>query len=187
MCIFINENILNETLQVLKNFTFKTTKNRSNASGIRFLKQWGRNKNSKRYDKVGYPAQSMNFGTVYRLFRNTGNIHEKVDSPYQPGANNKKYPQVYEVLKKLIHHIDPEFKYNSITINRNFKCRPHYDKRNVSPSMIIGLGDYEGGELVVEKCEFNIKKKPLIFNGGSCLHWVNEFIGDRYTIVYYNI
>jgi len=185
MCI--DKDILDETLEVLKNFTFKKTKNRPNASGVKKLVQWGRNKNSSKFDKVGYSVASMNFGMVFRMYRNTGNIHEKLDSPYQEGANNKKYPQVYDSLKKLIHHIDPNFKYNSITINRNFKCRPHYDKNNKSPSMIIGLGDYEGGELVIEKCEFDIKNNPVIFNGGSGLHWVNEFIGDRYTIVYYNI
>ena len=185
MCI--DENILNETLETLSNMKWKLTKNRPNASGTKCLKQWGRNKGTNKYDKVGYSVCSMNFGMVYRLFRNTGNIHEKLDSPYQEGANNAKYPEVYDSLKKLIHHIDSSFEYNSITINKNFKCRPHYDKNNKSPSMIIGLGDYEGGELVVEKCEMDIKNNPVIFNGGSCLHWVNEFIGDRFTIVYYNI
>jgi len=185
MCL--DKVILDETLEVLSNMKWKVTKNRPNASGIKKLVQWGRNKGTSRFDKVGYPVASMNFGMVFRMYRNTGNIHEKLDSPYQPGANNAKYPEVYDSLKKLIHHIDPDFKYNSISINRNWACRPHYDKNNTSPSMIIGLGEYIGGELVVEKCEMDIKNKPLIFNGGSCLHWVNEYIGDRFTIVYYNI
>ena len=76
-------------------------------------------------------------------------------------------------------------KYTSITLNKNFKCLPHKDKGNKKESLIVGLGDYIGGELFIEGIPFDIKYNPLLFNGVDLEHWVNDFEGDRWTIVYY--
>lgn len=184
MCL---ENIYNETYEVLKNFKMKKTSNRSNASGVKKMVQWGRNKNTDKYDRVGFPCESMNFGLVKKRFCNDGNPNIKFDQPIQYGNNNKKYPEIYEQLKKLIEEIDPNFEYDCITINRNFKCRPHYDRNNKSPSLIVGFGNYEGGELVIEGEEFDIKNKPLIFNGSIAKHWTLEWNGDRFSVIYFKI
>lgn len=185
MCIKLE--LYNECLEILKNHKIIKTKNRPNASGLQKLVQWGRNKNTNKFDRVGFPVESQNFGMVIKRFLNNGNPEIKFNSPFQEGSNNKKYPAVYNILKKLIHEIDPEFEYNAITLNHNFKCEPHYDKNNKSPSLIIGLGDYQGGELVIEDVEFDIRCNPLVFNGGFLKHWTNDFIGDRYSVVYYKI
>ena len=185
MCI--NIDLYYECLDILKNHKVIKTRNRPNASGVAKLVQWGRNKGTNKYDKVGFPCESQNFGMVIKRFCNNGNPAIKFDSKFQEASNNEKYPVVYNMLKKLIHEIDPNFEYNSITLNHNFKCEPHYDKNNKTPSLIIGLGDYKGGELVVEGVDFDIQCNPLVFNGGFLKHWTNDFIGDRYTIVYYKI
>tara|TARA_R110000803_G_scaffold160071_2_gene224070 strand:- start:1470 stop:2012 length:543 start_codon:yes stop_codon:yes gene_type:complete len=168
-----------ETLEILENHKIKKTQNRSNVTGISKLTQWGNKKNTNLYDKVGFPMESQNFGMVMKRF--------STENPFQEGSNNKKYPKVYSHLKKLINIIDPEFQYNAITLNHNFKCLAHFDKANKSPSIIIALGDFTGGELVVEGCPIDIHWNPLIMNGSTCKHWTNEFVGDRYTIIYYNI
>ena len=184
MCL---DKIYNVTYEILKTFKIKTTPNRVNASGLKRLTQWGRKKGTNQYDRVGKSVQSCNFGLVKKRFNNNGNSKYKFDQPIQEGNNNSKFPKIYEQLKKLITEIDPNFDYDCITLNHNFLCHPHYDKQNKSPSIIVGLGEYEGGELVIENCEFDIRHKPLIFHGGTCKHWTNNYEGDRYSVIYFKI
>jgi len=184
MCI---EKIYEETYNLLRKYKLKKTNNRPNASGLRKLVQWGRNIGTDKFDRVGWGVESINFGLVRKRFCIDGNPKYKFDNPIQEGNNNRKYPELYEQLKTLINQIDPHFDYDCITLNHQFKCRPHYDKNNKSPSLIVGLGDYEGGELVVEGEEFDIRHNPLMFNGGKCKHWTLEYIGDRYSVIYFKI
>ena len=78
----------------------------------------------------------------------------------------------------------PNFEFTTIQLNKNVKCAPHIDKNNVGPSYIIALGNFKGGELVVEGKEINIKNKLYYFNGKKG-HRVNPFIGTRYSIVFF--
>jgi len=187
MCGELDWNLYYDTLEILERHPIKETRNRPNVSGLSHLVQWGRNKGTDKYDRVGHPAKSQNFGMVYRRFCTTGNPYVKVDTPFQESSNNKKFPELYRQLKILINQIDPDFEYNSITLNHNFKCLPHYDKKNKSPSLIVALGNYTGGELIVEDCPIDIQWKPLIMNGSVAKHWTNNFEGDRYSIIYYKI
>ena len=45
--------------------------------------------------------------------------------------------------------------------------------------MIVGLGDYSGGELVVEGELHDIRYKPLEFDGWNKIHWTLPFAGPR--------
>ena len=57
--------------------------------------------------------------------------------------------------------------------------------------MIVGIGDYTGGNLKVwdENDEnvktFNIHDRPLMFNGALHYHQTTPFKGTRYTFVFY--
>ena len=69
-------------------------------------------------------------------------------------------------LRPYLYHTLLEFgskyvdiSYNSITINQNYKAAPHRDK--------------------------NICCKPLVTDFSKALHSVNDFVGDRYSLVYY--
>jgi hypothetical protein len=173
MCNF--SELYKKTIEVLKNNTIKSNINRVSASGFNYaiLHKSGRMRS------IGNPCKSETYGIVKKM------VIKKGENPYQPAVNNTKKPIVYECLKNLIKNIAPDFEYTSITLNFNFKCLPHKDKGNKKESLIIGLGDYTGGELVVEGVEFDIKEQALIFNGGELEHYVNEFDGNRWTIVYY--
>lgn len=113
----------------------------------------------------------------YRTWRNK----------YDLSRMSKKYPELYEKLKQIMHEHDPEFEFTTITLNKNFQCARHIDSNNVGESYIIGFGDYNGGgELNVENEKINIKYKFHKFNGSNQYHWVEPWSsGDRYTIVYY--
>jgi len=51
--------------------------------------------------------------------------------------------------------------------------------------MIVGLGDYTGGELMVEGEKIDIRYKPVEFNGWKQRHYTLPFKGDRYSLVYF--
>jgi hypothetical protein len=88
---------------------------------------------------------------------------------------------------------DKKFKYTSIQYNKNNQCQKHLDKNNIGESMIVGLGDYTGGELIIYDQDGNnpvkhdIRYKPLKFNGSIYPHETAPFEGERYTLVFYSI
>lgn len=136
-------------------------------SNFRFPKNYGR----KSVHDNNY-CYSLTFGTDRQDF---------ID-------NCKDFPELYKLLQEYINKYNEKFEYNIITINKNLMCNPHKDLNNKGESLIIGLGDYEGGELIfhLEDKKFNdIKNKWLKFRGGEITHSVNDFIGNRYTIIYY--
>ena len=101
-----------------------------------------------------------------------------------PSRFNKRFSVLFDKLKTFINDFDSEFEYTTIQINKNIQCEPHVDKNNVGLSYIIAIGDYEGGDLIIEGKEHLIKNKWLKFNGRQA-HWTNPFIGTRYSIIYF--
>ena len=73
-------------------------------------------------------------------------------------------------------------------INANAQFAPHVDSgrgAGQSLSMIVGLGDYNGGELAVEGDYYDIRYKPLQFDGWKLRHWTNPFAGERFSLVWF--
>ena len=101
-------------------------------------------------------------------------------------------------LDPYLHHLLMEYgrqyvpvPFTSVQVNQNYKCAEHKDKHNSGNSYIIGFGDYEGGDLILDlsgsKTKFNIKYRPLLFNGAEILHSTDDFTGNRFTIVYHTL
>ncbi len=108
-----------------------------------------------------------------------------------PSRWNAKFPHLFEVAQQLIKICKPDFEYTTIQVNKNVECQPHVDKNNVGESYIIALGDYTGGELVIEGVAFNIKNRWKKFDGKN-VHWVEPFQlprenreANRYSLVYF--
>ena len=58
-------------------------------------------------------------------------------------------------------------------------------------SILVCLGDYEGGGTNIQLNENTIievdaREKPEKFNGSKLPHWVSEFKGTRYSLVFFN-
>lgn len=73
-------------------------------------------------------------------------------------------------------------------INCNAQFTPHVDSgrgAGQSLSMIVGLGDYVGGELAVEGTVYDIRYHPLEFDGWGCRHWTVPFSGERFSLVWF--
>jgi tRNA U38,U39,U40 pseudouridine synthase TruA len=73
-------------------------------------------------------------------------------------------------------------------INCNAEFTPHVDSgrgAGQSLSMIVGLGNYVGGELAVEGANHDIRFHPLEFDGWKLRHWTIPFEGERFSLVWF--
>ena len=127
----------NETLELLEDTKFPVTKSRKNIS-------------SKGIE--AFVLGDVNYrGQASLDYRTRG-----------PSRYNKKFPLLFESLKKLMNEYlsnDEDFKFTTIQVNKNILSPPHVDKNNVGISYIIALGDFTGGKLVIEGKEYNISNR----------------------------
>lgn len=90
------------------------------------------------------------------------------------------------LLEKVIcPHRKPS---STIAVNRHAQFLPHRDTgvgSGQSKSMIVGLGDYVGGEIVIEGTPHNILYNPIEFDGWKQIHYTFPFKGSRYSLVYF--
>ena len=102
---------------------------------------------------------------------------------------SKKYPLLHKLATLYVNQVVPRsHTYTSITLNKNIVCLPHRDKNNTSSSYAFAIGDYEGGELVVDGEKHNIKYNPIIFNGGRQEHYsLPTTKGNRYSFIVYDL
>ena len=92
---------------------------------------------------------------------------------------------IFELEGLIAPNRDPS---SMVAINRRASFKPHVDAGagyGQSSSLIVGLGDYEGGELAVEGEEFDVRYNPLEFDGWQCRHWTLPFRGERFSLVYF--
>lgn len=96
------------------------------------------------------------------------------------------------------------FCYTSINVNANYAGALHRDANNEGPSLIKAFGKFTGGELnywmnddktkgpVQKMCQpgegitIDLKKNLLLFDGNRG-HCVNDFDGERFSLVFFSI
>jgi len=152
-------NIKKLVLQSLKGTVFPTNKTRTNVCDT--------------------PTKSFALGTVN--YRGQASVGYKTQGE---SKWNKKFPELFSLVKKLINLYKPDFEYTTIQVNKNILSKPHIDKNNVGSSYIIALGGFDGGELFVEGKKYKIKNRWKLFDGTKG-HWVNDFKGTRYSLVFF--
>jgi hypothetical protein len=102
-------------------------------------------------------------------------------------------PQLHYLLMKFaLTNMPPGFTFTSIQVNDSYKCAAHKDKHNEGDSYIIGFGNYTGGELVLRQegglgVSYNIRHRPLLFNGAEIEHETKDWEGRRWTIVFHTL
>ena len=132
---------------------------------------------NKSYSKMRRDVCSNNVG--YSIY-----LAEE-GQPCKPSACMKKNKsKIYECCRDIWGNY---FDFDSgvlIQINKNFKCPPHKDRANQGESLIMGLGDYIGGDLHVDgRGSLPIRYNPTFFNGSKHEHYVENFIGERWSVV----
>jgi hypothetical protein len=92
-----------------------------------------------------------------------------------------------EVFEACLAALPPGLTFDFVTINRNLCTYRHQDAGNAGLSMILFLGRFEGGALVLEDGRRFEAPGVLRAFDGHMPHW-NEPItgGTKYSVVYYN-
>ena len=155
--------------------------------------------NKRKNRKTKHKALNMTRDNVSSLRgKKISGIFGKIANPtsnWKPVDSKltRTYPKVHKLLFKYIKENAPKgFKFDSITINHNLKCKKHVDRKNAPVSFITAVGDFTGGELVIEDPKtkktttYVTKNKFLMYDGKTWRHWNNKINGDKYTVVAYN-
>ena len=104
-------------------------------------------------------------------------------------ASNAAFPELVKAAFNLERALLPDREPSStIAVNRNAQFRPHTDSgagAGQSLSMIVALGDYVGGELMVEGMKKDIRYKKVEFDGWKQRHYTLPFAGERYSLVWF--
>ena len=169
------------------------------------------------YQLLEYELEGSKSGTARRLMYETGHnkkqeknsysitighTFRKYISPTKNREPSKIYKYMYETsaltekpylldyLKDFASFHFPEFQWTEIQVNYNWQSPPHFDKANCGESLIVAMGDYNGGELMIEKKDkgilaVDIHNKPFIFDGSKRKHWTNDYEGNRMSVVFY--
>ena len=107
----------------------------------------------------------------------------------RPSVMARKYPHVEHLLKEYARQHIPDFPYTTITINHNLKCKKHLDTSNHGASAITSVGKFTGGGLNIASGnsykKFDTRHRFVVYDGARCMHWNDDIIGDKYSIVYY--
>jgi len=134
---------------------------------------------------------SITYGYTNLGYISKQKSRKKVENNLYETTFLTKHPELKNILQQLCDiHCEEKIIVDQVQINKNWWSPPHQDAGNVGESWIIGFGDYEGGNTIVEypeqHIEYNIKNKFIKFNGSKFVHWTTPFVGKRYSLVFYN-
>jgi hypothetical protein len=172
----------------------------TDAELTRVLKEWGFGKNPNRVN-VMKPGQTWVWSDNLGLTRDRqGDIHVT--------QATEIYPEVVQVISKWFTDRLPaeakDFKFTSLNVNKDYAAFIHRDGNNLGPSMISAFGDFTGGSLnyypeddasqkdltklggELTPVKLDLKAGLAMFNG-NCAHSVDDFEGNRFSIVYFTI
>ncbi len=141
--------------------------------------------------KIG-KINKKSFSVLYGLtYKKPPNIYKKkdADSNYYHSVCRTEYPHLLEFFIQFSRQHFPGLLWDSVQINMNFKCLKHRDKKNNGRSALVTLGDFEGGKTLIEIKDTILKLDgrdfPIIFNGNKYYHWVEDYTGVRYSLVFF--
>jgi len=124
--------------------------------------------------------------------------YHPIKREYLEPAFDRNNPELVKLLELLMNHHFPSIGYNTLQLNYNAEMGPHKDANNKGSGFIIGLGNYHGGELAIDRLgkknskdetaeylDYDIRHRGLAFDGCNHLHKVRPFTGTRITVVAY--
>ena len=118
----------------------------------------------------------------------------------------RRYPNFPRLLCQWLKDQDcipNDFACTAINLNANYAGKRHRDANNEGPSVIKAFGNFTGGRLsywpkdiVKPRCDvetldekdsvtYDISKAATLFDGNRA-HEVEDFIGDRYSVVFFH-
>lgn len=80
------------------------------------------------------------------------------------------------------------FSFNVIICLKNVFLKPSKDHKDLSPKLMLSIGDYKGSKLFIENEEIEERNKPIIFDGTLFHHYHTPSIsGTKYTMIFYDV
>jgi hypothetical protein len=130
-------------------------------------------------------------------------VNPNLEYPDRPPKANSLFPDLAEAVYELeaacaiksdllpttAPDTDSRPPSSHCAVNCNAQFTPHVDSgrgAGQSMSMIVGLGDYSGGELMVEGDAHEIRYRALQFDGWKQRHWTQPFVGQRFSLVWFS-
>lgn len=133
-----------------------------------------------------------------RQYRKIKSVYKKNNGQFTLGTRVQRYKgsvtlgtdsELWIFANFLVSKYRPDFTFTTIQVNKNICCKRHVDSLNQGTSLIIAVGPYEGGHLYIEKEDsvekINIKDTFYEFDGSKYYHYNDDFIGDRYSMIFY--
>ena len=100
---------------------------------------------------------------------------------------SEKFPELTDYIFNLFDKLF-NFDYTSIQVNKNVVAPKHVDSKNTGTSLIISIGDYEGGNLFVEGKQYDTRYTAHVFNGSTMEHWNSPITsGTKYSFVLFSV
>lgn len=102
---------------------------------------------------------------------------------------NQKFPELAQAVFELEKYIttDNDFLASShCIVSRNVEMTPQFLKGegNRDACKVVGLGDYHGGEFLVDGDMHDIRYEPLKFNFWQ-IYYNKPFRGEKFTLLWY--
>jgi len=167
---------------------------------LRVLRLWGFRLNETRKNVMRPGQTSILSDTLGLTTDRTGHTLKREET--------RLYVDFNKLVCRWLHDNLPEelkdsFWFTSININKNYAARLHRDSNNIGPSIIKAFGDFEEGRLnywpeddhglhledvpkiARDKKTLDISTGTLLFDG-SRAHAVDEFKGERYSVVFFS-
>eukprot|EP00931_Biecheleriopsis_adriatica_P053297 TRINITY_DN3117_c0_g2_i2.p1 TRINITY_DN3117_c0_g2~~TRINITY_DN3117_c0_g2_i2.p1 ORF type:complete len:424 (+),score=116.86 TRINITY_DN3117_c0_g2_i2:93-1364(+) len=165
------------------------------------LEHWGFGENIARLN-VMQPGQKY-------VYSDTVGAIRARSFGFHPTPPTRRYPFFVKLLNKWLEDNKPpglsaKFVCTAINLNCNYNGRRHRDQNNEGPSVIRAFGKFTGGKLrywpkdaKVKKPRpsldslsskdakvFDLAKHTVVFDGNRA-HEVDEFQGERYSVVFF--
>ena len=132
-------------------------------------------------------SRALRFGTHRSVC--LGDVKDRFKHTVGRSRFSRKYPMLHDAVFRLGNKICP-FAPTSCYINHNVVCPPHTDPHNNGESVIVSIGDYRGGDLVIKGQKVSTYMTPFLFDGGKYEHWNtpldSEYENNKYSLVFFS-
>jgi hypothetical protein len=117
-----------------------------------------------------------------------GTVFDRCTQRYRTSSQEQCNPCLVKLVRDLAAEEVPDFSYTTIVINKNVVTNPHKDKYNVGPTLLLGLGNFRGGDLVVSGQSFKISCHRWLYFWGKDEHYNTPLTyGSKYTITLFTL
>ena len=162
------------------------------------LELWGYCQNVGRINVMREGVKYVYSDTIGCIKQRTGTVNATPPT--------RRYPNFPRLLCQWLKDQDcipNDFVCTAINLNANYAGKRHRDANNEGPSVIKAFGNFTGGRLsywpkdiVKPRCDvetldekdsvtYDISKAATLFDGNRA-HEVENFIGDRYSVVFFS-